>query len=241
MPSLPLLVLSLACAWPGDVAVKVVDEKQQPVAGAWVAGFTASGVGFRLFEEEELPIDAIQHWIESGATGTPGDAPEWTASDADGRVRVLATSFWGDLVAVTPTLSGHVIVARGTIAKGDVVEIVVRPHRYWRVPVVDGVDRKRRPPAAVEFGIESDLHERNSFTRLASRATTGAENVATLGPIDLLFDPLEVDPTLVARLDLPIDPAPRLRWRRSQMEKSVPPLEIPGTSHGKSEEVTKWR
>ena len=175
MPSLPLLVFSLVIAWPGEVEVKVVDERQQPVAGAWVAGFSASGAGFHLFVDDELPIDAIQQWIESGATGTPGADPAWTASDAKGQARVLARSFWSDLVAMTPALSGHAIVARGTIAKGDVVEIVVRPHRFWRVPVVDGVDRKLRPPAAVEFGIESDLHERNSFTRLASRATAGAD------------------------------------------------------------------
>src|SRR6185295_9722650 len=111
----------------------------------------------------EQGIDAIQAWCDQGGVGPPSDVPDWSTTDRDGRAVVPAEAFWNDLVAVTPTTSGHVILVRGAVAKGDVVEIVLRRNRFWRVPVVDGVDARVKPELSVEFGTEGDFADRDSF------------------------------------------------------------------------------
>jgi hypothetical protein len=220
-------------AAPEDVSVRVVDAENHPVAGAWVAAFLATAHGFEQGRDGASGIDVVQPWIEGGARGIPGGAVEWVASDATGIARVRLDEFWNDVVVVTPGASGHSILARGTVAAADAIDVVVRPHRYWRVPVVDGTDPKARPRVGVEFGTEGSPSGRDSYRHIAVRTTAGDDNVATLGPIDLLFDPLELEPEIAARLDLPITPALRLRLRASAGDAGAGALSIP--AHGSLE------
>jgi hypothetical protein len=216
-----------------ELPVRIVDPDRRPVSGAFVAAFEARSDGFATRDRESAEIDAIQSWIERGGAGAPSDDGDWSVTDGDGDTTVAMAAFWTDVVALTPTVSGHAIVVRGVERGADRVEITVAPHRYWRVPVVDPNETDHPPRVSVEFGIEGDLEKRDSFKRIARRKTEGPGNVATLGPVDLLLDPLAVDPTLVARLDLPIDSARRLRRRASEFDGPSPPLEIP--PHGSLE------
>ncbi len=217
---MPLLAwcVAIASAPAGDVTIRIVDGAKQPVAGAWIA---CGGTGYGT---PTISLDALQRWIEVGGRGAPTTGVQWIKSGVDGSARVRECSFWNDFVAVTPTLGAHAIVPRGT-AKD--VALTLRPHRFWRVQVVDPADPEARPARTVRFGVERAPGSSRADVVLGEREPKGEGNVATFGPLDLALDPEEIEPVVIAKLELPWLVAPRLRRHAGAIGAAAMALPLP--------------
>ena len=210
--------------------VRVVDVDGTPVVGAWVVSVATSSNREPSYEW----FEAIARWVAVGGTGEPPTGKEWRRTSADGTATVEPLDVLTHVVALTPTVGGGAGFAFG---QEDATTLIARPHRFWRVAVVDPARPDRPLQLAVEFGVEGDLADRASFFRLAS-VWPGPDGVASFGPVDVLLEANAIgggdapphDLTLAARLDYPGSPRRRLRCRASQVENSSAALELPPTA-----------
>ncbi len=210
--------------------VRVVDGDGAPVAGALIASIPPP----TLFDPYDGWFDPIAAWFAAGRTGEPSIGKPWRRTGADGATTIEPLAAWTHVVALTPTAGGAAGFAFG---QHEPITLVVKPHRFWHVRVVDSARPDRALEIPVEFGVEHDLATRESFLRLACVAPS-TEGFASFGPVDLLLESSPIsggaapshDLVLVARLDYPDSPRRRVRCRASQLAESTAVLELPPTA-----------